>query len=511
MTSDETPSQYPEDDPSGGAGKWLSTTSWEDFGLPEVVLEALQKRGYERPTVVQERTLPITCAGRDLIARSKTGSGKTVAFCLPMVCRTLDATQGVVGLVLAPTRELAIQSAEELKLLAPSTHAVVQVYGGIPIGPQEKALKRDGPKMVVGTPGRILDHIRRGNLDLSEVSVGCLDEADEMLSMGFFEEVTDILDCVPKDAQILLFSATVEERIRQLANRFLTDPEDVFLSHDVELNPDVHHVLFETHPEYPKQRQLLTILLMEEPTSAIIFCNTRDDTNTVAKYLVRQGFDAEPISSALSQKERERVMARIKRGDLDFLVATDIAARGIDISELSHVINYSLPEDPAVYLHRTGRTGRIGKKGTAVSLLGGRELGTRRELETTFGVQFEERTLPTREEADQIQAEHVIRRLRSSAEITAFESWLGAARELLEQKDREMLLAAALRGFFIWEHREERKKHVEPGVVGDEPSADANHEERSSTQNRGSAKPGAGDGKKRRRRRRSPRRGSQDS
>jgi ATP-dependent RNA helicase DeaD len=498
----------------------LSDSSWDEFELGDALREALRGRGYERPTHIQARSLPVSLAGKDVLARSKTGTGKTVAFCLPMLAASPEPSEmaGVGGLILAPTRELAIQGAEELEALGASQgHRVVRVYGGVGYGDQKRGLA-EGATFVVGTPGRILDHLKQGTLRLDKVRVAVLDEADEMLSMGFFEEVTSILDRLPSDRQILLFSATVEQRIRDLAGRYLSEPEDIFMSTDVELNPDVDHVVFETVDTYPKPRQLMTILMIEAPRSAIIFCNTRADTSAVARYLDRQGFDAEPISSDLSQRDRERVMGRIKRAELDFLVATDIAARGIDISDLSHVINYNMPEDPAVYLHRTGRTGRVGRRGVAISLQSGTDLGTRRVLEATYGVAFDERELPDREAADALAAERLLARLRKSAGTTAFESYLPTVPTLLEQSDRDVLLATALRGFFVWQHREERVKEVaaeEDSTANDgERAADDRRPRRGQGRGRGdrsrNRSPGprsenrGGDAK--RRRRRKPRR-----
>ena len=445
----------------------LSEQSWSELGVPENLVPALEARGYSSPLLVQAQTLPITLAGRDVIARSKTGTGKTVAFCLPMVAAAAghSAENGPLGLILAPTRELALQGADELEALAPG-RKVVRIYGGVGYGPQEKGL-REKADFVVGTPGRMLDFLRKRTLRLDNVRVACLDEADEMLSMGFFLEVTTILNHLPKERQILLFSATVEERVRSLAGRYLNEPEEIFLSSDVELNEDVEHVLYETADGYPKVRQLINIIIEEQPKGALIFCNTKSDTSTVSRYLSRQGMDAEEISSALPQKQRERVMGRIKAGDLDFLVATDIAARGIDISDLSHVFNYSLPEDPAVYLHRTGRTGRAGKKGIAISFMGGREMATRRVLENSFGVVFAERTMPDRATADRLHAERLVGHLRSTAEDVDSEEMRAAAAELEEQPDRLILLATALRSFFLWDHKRRRRGDVAPRDPGE--------------------------------------------
>ena len=375
-------------------------------------------------------------------------------------------------IALCPTRELALQIAEEAELLSKDKNLrVVALYGGVALGPQTDALAA-GAEIVVGTPGRVRDHIRRGNLKLGDALVGILDEADEMLSMGFFEEVTSILSELPNNAQILLFSATVEQKLKQLIGRFLKEPHEIYLSLDTDRTVDaIDHVIYETTLEYPKPRQLLHVVEVENPESAIIFCNTRSDTDAVARFLNKQGLVAEPLSSDLNQKARERVMTRIKRGEIDFLVATDIAARGIDISDLSHVINYALPEDPAVYLHRTGRTGRIGNKGTAISFVGGRELSCRKILEQKYEILFEERRLPDREEADRLWSERHFQEMRKAVEGgLAFEGFLGMAKLLRERgPESDALIAIALRGFFRWHRMWQR--HQAMMAAGEDPDA----------------------------------------
>jgi ATP-dependent RNA helicase DeaD len=449
-----------------------TTTSWSSLGLDDRLLETIAARGYETPTPVQVQAVPPGVAGKDLLVRSKTGTGKTAAFMIPAIARIPDGYRKPGCIVLAPTRELAIQTADEARLLSENRDiSVVAVYGGVKIGPQTDALDA-GAEIVVGTPGRVADHIRRGNLKLADAVVGVLDEADEMLSMGFLKEVTDILLELPDDAQILLFSATVEQRLKDLIGRFLKEPEEIYLSLDTDRTVDhIDHVLYETTIDYPKPRQLLHVIEVENPESAIVFCNTRSDTDLVARFLNRQGLVAEPISSDLNQKARERVMARIKRGEIDYLIATDIAARGIDISDLTHVFNYTLPEDPAIYLHRTGRTGRIGKKGTAISFMGGRELSTRGVLRREYQIEFEERTLPSREEADALWTERHIGEMRKAVnDGLAFEGFLGMAKSLRERGEgADALIAIALRGFFRW-HRLEasRRKLEEAGEDPDE-------------------------------------------
>ncbi|HEX8907901.1 MAG TPA: DEAD/DEAH box helicase, partial [Anaeromyxobacteraceae bacterium] len=336
------------DSTNGGAGAvapgsdYVAEDSFDDLHLTDEIRRGIADRGYTRPTPVQAATFAPIMAGKDVIVRSKTGTGKTAAFGIPILEKIPAARRRPSALVMCPTRELALQVAEEIAALGQHKDlSVVAIYGGASMGDQLDALKR-GAEIVVGTPGRIYDHIRRGTLDLGEAVVCCLDEADEMLNMGFFEEVTRILDHLPDDCQQLLFSATVPADIEQLISKYLTEPETILLSGDEYRVDNIRNVFFHTVEDYPKPRNLLYMIELEEPESGIIFCNTRSDTGLVTAVLNRNGYDAELLNGDLPQKERERVMAKAKRGEVRFMVATDIAARGIDISDLSHIINYSL-------------------------------------------------------------------------------------------------------------------------------------------------------------------------
>jgi len=453
--------------PSGGPSEvrsdYVSEVSFDDMGLSEPVRQAIAERGYVRPTPVQASTVRPILAGKDVIVRSKTGTGKTAAFGIPIIERIPAGRGKPSALVMAPTRELAIQVAEEMAALARLKGLrVVTIYGGASMGDQLDALHA-GAEIIVGTPGRIYDHIRRHTLDLSTCMVACLDEADEMLNMGFFEEVTRILDHLPDDCQQLLFSATVPADIEQIIHDYLTEPETILLSGDEYRVDNIRNVLYHTNEAYPKPRNLLYMVEIEEPESAIVFCNTRSDTSLITAVLNRNGYEAELLNGELPQKERERVMAKVKRGEVRFMVATDIAARGIDISDLSHVINYSLPEDPAVYLHRAGRTGRIGKKGTALSLVTGAEGITLGVLQKKFGVVFEEKQMPTQEEARRIWTERHVHELRDGMSASIFEGFIPLAQEIKVRPDGDHLLAFALKYFFT-HHRIEKVQDLQKAV-----------------------------------------------
>ena len=469
-----------------------SDRSFSDFPLSPEVLQGLTEKGYTTATGVQAAAIEPAVAGRDLVVRSKTGTGKTAAFCIPMVERIQAGDRKTRAIVLAPTRELARQVAQECTAIAQYKDIrVTVIYGGVGFGPQEEALKA-GTEIVVGTPGRILDHLRRGNLDLSEATFATLDEADEMLSMGFMQDVMKILDQTPKGRQVLMFSATVDDRVRSLITRYTNNALDIRLSTDTDKVEGIAHVLYETSPNFHKVRALLALIDQEEPVSALIFCNTRADTATVATFLARQGLDVELISGELPQNKREKVMDRVRSGQTQYLVATDVAARGIDISHLTHVINYSLPDDAAVYLHRTGRVGRIGRKGVAISLVGGQDIHTRNTLEKQYEIAFEKREMPTPEEATAARVDRQAKAIRKAMGTMAFEGYIGTVRAIKKRPDGDLLLAAALRAFFLWD----RMRKAEEGTGGD--SVESLQKAREEKKERRHSK-GGGDRRRRRR------------
>src|SRR4051812_47766939 len=461
----EAPNERPQE--------YLADVGFEDLKLSPELTRAIAERGYTHPTPVQAKAFGPVMAGKDIIVRSKTGTGKTAAFGIPLLEKIPVGDRGVRALVLCPTRELALQVAAEIESLAKYRDvAVIAIYGGASMKTQEDAL-RGGASIVVGTPGRVYDHIRRKNLKLEGCRFAVLDEADEMLNQGFYEEVTRILDCLPKNRQVLLFSATVPEDIQRLIARYTTEPETLLLSGDVYTVEHITHVRYDLSDSFPKPRNLIYVLEMEAPENAIIFCNTRDDTSLVTAVLNRNGFDAEVLNGDLPQKERERVMGKVKRGEVVFMVATDIAARGIDISDLGHVINYSLPEDPAVYLHRVGRTGRIGKKGVAVNLVSGREIGTLSALEKQYKISFEKKPMPDPDEALRMWTDRHVREIKAVSSGGVYEAFLPLAGSLKQRPDADDLIAFLLRYFFSRHRMEKAQAALEalgqPAPRADEP------------------------------------------
>ncbi len=367
--------------------------SFDDLGLHPDIKLALDEMGYFEPTAVQTAVYGPVSEGKDLMVQSRTGTGKTTAFGLPILSKIVPTHRQPQALILAPTRELALQVARELTNIGKHRGIVVEaIYGGAPIGKQITNLQ-NGVHVIVGTPGRVLDHIGRRTLDCKSINTFVLDECDEMLSMGFLEDIERVVSNLPDKKQTLLFSATMPDEVARYSRRHMTAPEQISLSRDQISVTDIHHAYYIVSG-IARSRDLLKILYAEEPESAIIFCNMRDETTAVARFLNKQGLDAEPLSSDLSQADCERVMNRMKAKNLRYLCATDVAARGIDISNLSHVINYSVPESPEIYVHRTGRTGRAGRKGIALSMVGPRELGNFRYVRLQFGIKPEERLIP---------------------------------------------------------------------------------------------------------------------
>ncbi|MEO8577622.1 MAG: DEAD/DEAH box helicase [Gemmatimonadales bacterium] len=359
------------------------------LGISEQIANSLTALGYEEPTPIQREAIPPLVAGRDLLGQAATGTGKTAAFALPLIEQLAadpDRKRGpgsVRALILVPTRELAMQVAEAIHKYGKSVGArVLPVYGGQSIHQQLTVLRR-GVDVVVATPGRALDHIRRKTLDLSELRTVILDEADEMLDMGFAEDLDAILEAAPAKRQTALFSATIAPRIKAIAKRHLTDPVSVKIEAERTVAgsmPRVRQVAYMVQRQQ-KSAALGRILDIENPASALVFCRTRTEVDELTERLNSRGYRAEAIHGGLSQEQRDRVMRRFRDGGLDLLVATDVAARGLDIGHLSHVVNFDVPAAPDAYVHRIGRTGRAGREGTAITLAEPRESRMLRNIE----------------------------------------------------------------------------------------------------------------------------------
>jgi len=343
--------------------------TFADFGLSENSLKAISKKGFEEPTPIQILTIPLMMKDdTNIIAQAQTGTGKTAAFGLPLLEMVKEDIRKVQALILTPTRELAIQVAEEINSLKGSRDIrVVPIYGGQSIDQQLRSLKK-GVHIVVGTPGRVIDHLKRKTLNVAKIEHLILDEADEMLSMGFIEDVEEIMRHTNPDKRTLMFSATIPARIRVLANKYMDGHELLTVKKENLITNLTEQIYFEVK-SHEKFEALCRIIDIEDDFYALVFCRTKSDVDGVSAHLTDRGYDAAAIHGDISQAQRERTLGQFKNKKLNILVATDVAARGIDVSDLTHVINYSLPQDPESYVHRIGRTGRAGKQGTAITFI----------------------------------------------------------------------------------------------------------------------------------------------
>ena len=373
-------------------------TTFQDLGVRDDLLRGIAEMGFETPMPVQEKVIPVLLSGNhDLVALAQTGTGKTAAFGLPVIQRVDTAVREPQALVLAPTRELCLQIASDLADFSKYTPdlSIIPVYGGSSIESQIRAL-RHGAHIIVATPGRLIDLITRGVVKLDKVNTVVLDEADEMLNMGFVDSITDILTHVPDERKMLLFSATMPAEVARIAKRFMKNPEEIVIGTRNEGAKNVRHIYYMVNAR-DKYLALKRIADNSPNIYAIVFCRTRRDTQEIADKLIQDGYNADSLHGDLSQQQRDMVMKKFRDGVISLLVATDVAARGLDVDDLTHVINYGLPDDTAVYTHRSGRTGRAGKTGVSVAIIHSREKGKLREIERIIGKKFERKEVPTPE------------------------------------------------------------------------------------------------------------------
>lgn len=407
------------------------TTDFLSLNLRSEITQAITELGYAEPTPIQAGMIPLMLTGVDVIGQAQTGTGKTAAFSLPIL-NNFQRQKNPQALVLAPTRELALQVADSMNEYGKHLHIrILAVYGGQPYGPQINNLKR-GVDVVVGTPGRLNDLLERGVLILSDIKTVVLDEADEMLNMGFVEEVEKILAMTPAERQTALFSATMPQRIRKLADRFMRDPQTVAVKRSTLTASAIEQRYYFVH-DRDKTNALTRLFEIEPIHSALIFARTRAETATLANELVIRGIPAEAIHGDLDQNARERVLGRFRANQLKVLVATDVAARGLDIDDISHVFNYHLPDDAEVYVHRIGRTGRAGKTGIAITLLSPKEKRRLREVEALTKQTVTEFKLPT--PADIIKH-------REQQTVDNLKIWLGRGRFKRELEMVQELISA---------------------------------------------------------------------
>ncbi len=430
-----------EDEPAG--------VTFADLGLSGALLESITSVGYEVPSTIQERTIPALLAGQDVIAQAQTGSGKTAAFGLPIIETIESRKGGVQALILCPTRELAIQVSEALQKFGRHKRIeTLPIYGGQPYERQLRGLQR-GVEIVVGTPGRVMDHMRRGTLHLDNLKFFVLDEADEMLDMGFVEDIEWILQQVPAERQTALFSATMPPRIADLARKYMKDPQRIQVRGKEMTVAETNQVFY----EIPRQRKvdaLTRILDAEVPSPGIIFCRTKHGVDELGESLMARGFAVETLHGDLSQVQRDRVMRRFRAGQADILIATDVAARGLDIDNVSHVINFDIPESVETYVHRIGRTGRAGKTGTAITLVTPRESRWIRSIEKFTKARVEQKRLPSASDVNDRRRD-VLKSMVVNVmkDEESYNAYLQPIRDLAEDHDAITIAAAVLKLYAV--------------------------------------------------------------
>ncbi|MBM7588028.1 ATP-dependent RNA helicase DeaD [Bacillus pakistanensis] len=419
-------------------------TKFSDLELSPSTLKSIKRMGFEEATPIQAGTIPVSLEGKDVIGQAQTGTGKTTAFGIPMVEKINVKEPNVQGLIIAPTRELAIQVSEELYKVGYDKHVrVLSVYGGQDIQRQIRAMKK-GPHIIVGTPGRLLDHINRRTLKLQNVQTLVLDEADEMLNMGFIEDIESILKNVPENRQTLLFSATMPGPIRKIAENFMTDPETVSVKSKEMTVPHIEQYFVKAH-EKEKFDVLSRLLDVQSPELAIVFGRTKRRVDELARALNIRGYLAEGIHGDLSQARRMSVLRKFKEGRIDVLVATDVAARGLDISGVTHVYNFDIPQDPESYVHRIGRTGRAGKEGMAMTFVTPREMNYLRIVEQTTKKRMTPMKPPSRNEALEGQQRLAMEKIVETIKNNELQDYQAMAKEIMESHTPEQVVAAALR------------------------------------------------------------------
>jgi ATP-dependent RNA helicase DeaD len=426
--------------PSGDA---VPTVRFADLGLSAPVMAAVSEVGYETPSPIQAATIPALLQGRDVLGQAQTGTGKTAAFALPILSKIDTTKTKPQALVLAPTRELAIQVAEAFQRYAakiPGFH-VLPIYGGQAYGPQLSALRR-GVHVVVGTPGRVIDHLDKGSLDLSELTWLVLDEADEMLRMGFIDDVEAVLKKTPENRKVALFSATMPAQIKRIAQTYLRDPVEVAIAARTTTATNIRQRYWFVSGLH--KLDALTRILEAEPFEAmIVFARTKAGTEELAEKLQARGLAAAAINGDIEQKQRERTIQKLKDGELDILVATDVAARGLDVERISHVLNYDIPYDTESYVHRIGRTGRAGRSGEAILFVTPREKGMLRAIERATRQPIQEMQLPSVEAVNDKRVAKFLGRITDTLEAAGEGDELALYRDLVQRYQRERDVPAA--------------------------------------------------------------------
>jgi ATP-dependent RNA helicase DeaD len=417
--------------------------TFNEFGLSEPVLSSINNMGFEEATPIQEKAIPLCLEGKDLIGQAHTGTGKTVAFGIPLVEMLDVEEEQIQGLIMTPTRELAVQVAEELNKIGQFKKIrALPIYGGQDIGLQIRALKKR-PQVIVGTPGRLMDHMRRRTIRLGDIKIVVLDEADEMLNMGFIEDIQSILQGTPEERQTLLFSATMPAPIQALSRQFMKSPVIIRTESRDVVVPQIEQSYLEVEEKH-KFENFCRLLDIHAPERSIVFGRTKRRVDELFEALNKRGYSAEGLHGDLTQSKRDMVVRQFKEGTIEILVATDVAARGLDITGVTHVYNFDIPQDPEGYVHRIGRTGRAGAAGMAVTLVTPREIRHLKIIESTVKSKINRLPAPTFKEAFKGQQRLAAERIQTMIEKNEFDKYRGMAEKLLEETDSVSLIAAAL-------------------------------------------------------------------
>ena len=449
--------------------------SFKELNLSEDVLKAIEKKGFEKPTPIQELTIPrLLSENINIVAKARTGTGKTAAFALPLIQKITQKTNSVEALILVPTRELALQVGKEIdSFVLKEFPRSITVYGGASIGNQLHELK-NGAEIVVGTPGRVQDHLERGSLDISKIKYFILDEADEMLNMGFVEDIENIFEKANKEAQILMFSATMPKPILKIASDFMGNYEIIEEKAQEEL-PVLQEQFFWMVSEKDKVEALARLIDVSEDFYALVFCQTKIDTDEVAKALEERHYQVAALHGDIPQNIREKILLRFRNKHIKILVATDVAARGIDVEGLTHVVNYALPFDSAIYTHRIGRTGRAGKSGIAVSFVRPNEIKKMEYIRRTTNYSIKEEKIPSIKEVLENKRTRllfsIVENLQKNIQIPPDQSFVALKNKLLEYGDAEDILSYILQLQYNSYLSPSQYKNVKP-LYGEKPKKD---------------------------------------
>lgn len=418
--------------------------SFESLGLSREVLKSVEDMGFEEPSPIQTLAIPPILGGADVVGQAHTGTGKTAAFGIPILERIDPRNKAPQAMVLCPTRELAIQVAEEIGKLAARKRGVsaLPVYGGQPIERQFRALAK-GAQIIVGTPGRVMDHMERGTLRLGQIIMTVLDEADEMLDMGFRDDIENILEQMPQNCQKVFFSATMPPAIMDMAKQFLNRPEILKITQKLLTVPTIEQVYYEVRP-HQKMDALCRVLDSQGFRKVLVFCSTKRGVDEVTEHLQMRGYQADGLHGNLVQGQRDRVMGRFRTGGIEILVATDVAARGIDVDDVDAVINYDIPNDVENYVHRIGRTGRAGRAGSAFTFVTAREHYKLRDIIRTTKARIVQSRLPTLKDVSTIRTNRLLNEVREVMEAGALERYTALVEQFLDDESTSMDLAAAL-------------------------------------------------------------------